>query len=60
MTLEELELEMTRPAKSCQSCELDPHPERLPPHVFLMADEEGKTRFMQMSEDGRIVPCEEW
>lgn len=64
MTLDELELELAVQAKPCRSCELgNPLPsviEKLPPHVFLMADGEGKTRFMQMTEDGRVVPCEEW
>jgi hypothetical protein len=65
MTLDELEMEANRPTKPCRSCEpsvesvLWPE-DKLPQRVFLRADEEGKMRFMTITQDGRVVPCEDW
>ena len=62
MTLDELE-ELCGPdaKRLCQTCEPKATPEPLPPHVFIMFDEDlGLSRYMTYTEDGRVVPFDNW
>ena len=59
MTLEELEADaknQAAPQISYETCEKPTHSG----HVFLMEDESGHVRYMTTTEDGRIIPIEDW
>lgn len=63
MTVEEIDMDIVQRQQAlikrpCVTCE--PFKERLSGHVFPMVDDLGFTQYMTFTEDGRIIPIDEW
>lgn len=53
MTIQELEMEgKPKPKKSCSGIELH--------RIKTILDEDGRESFMFMTDDGRLVPMDQW